>query len=146
MRHWTIVFILFFFIKSCVSLKCYVCNSASNGACGETFKFYQFTAEECVIDNAKCGKQIQPPIIDEKGEEWIGVIRACYQPGSLQNLNESNGCHNWTNADNFDATFCFCDTDGCNAGCPLSCGWTCVVRRLLISALILVCMHYVDTG
>lgn len=47
---------------------------------------------------------------------WIGIVRVCYHPGSLQGINETNGCKNWTNdVMGYTAHYCFCDTDYCNS-------------------------------
>ncbi|KAH9487752.1 hypothetical protein Btru_069485 [Bulinus truncatus] len=45
------------------TIKCYVCDNSASSACGNSFKAYQFQANECGHADApyKCGKQEQPP-------------------------------------------------------------------------------------
>ena len=46
---------------------------------------------------------------------WVGVIRSCYYPGDLEDMNETLGCHHHVIADtNFSAIYCLCDRDLCN--------------------------------
>ena len=50
--------------------------------------------------------------------QLAAIYRTCYQPdesGLLRGINTSLGCRTWTNADNFTALYCFCNTDLCNA-------------------------------
>jgi len=47
---------------------------------------------------------------------WVGIVRVCYQRGTLPGLNETDGCRYWTTGDGFTALYCFCTTDYCNAG------------------------------
>ena len=48
-------------------------------------------------------------------DDWIGIVRICYQKGTLPGMNETNGCKYWTNNDGYTAYYCFCDTDYCNS-------------------------------
>ncbi|XP_067655785.1 uncharacterized protein [Haliotis asinina] len=90
-------------------LQCYICDSATSDFCGAKVDTGKIKLSECGGENVKCGTQIQDPAEDG----WIGVIRVCYPLGALPGMNETNGCHMWTN-DNFTARYCFCETDGCN--------------------------------
>ncbi|XP_046364176.1 uncharacterized protein [Haliotis cracherodii] len=91
-------------------LQCYVCDSAGSEFCGANVNTERIKPVECDDENVKCGTQIQDPAEDG----WVGVMRVCYPLGSLPRMNETNGCHQWSN-NNFTARFCFCETDGCNS-------------------------------
>jgi len=50
-------------------------------------------------------------------KQFAAIYRTCYEPaksGLLRGINTSLGCRLWTNANNFTALYCFCDTDLCN--------------------------------
>ncbi|XP_052065491.1 uncharacterized protein LOC127705213 [Mytilus californianus] len=96
---------------SVAGLKCFNCENHVNPACGVYFKAYQFKADQCPGTDVKCALQRQT---DKDG--WIGIVRVCYQHGSLPGINETNGCKNWTNdMMGYTAYYCFCDTDYCNS-------------------------------
>jgi len=50
--------------------------------------------------------------------QLAAIYRTCYEPRKsgalLRGINASVGCRTWTNANNFTARYCFCDTDLCN--------------------------------
>ncbi|ESO82365.1 hypothetical protein LOTGIDRAFT_169984 [Lottia gigantea] len=124
------------------SIRCYICSNTNNLACGLDFKTYQFKTEDCIDPNAKCGKQTQMPLEgDVSTHGWVGVLRSCYLPGSLPGINETNGCHMWTNYDqNFTASYCFCDTDKCNSAYTFHSAPHFITFASVLSALIL-CMQ-----
>nr|XP_022322013.1 uncharacterized protein LOC111123745 [Crassostrea virginica]XP_022322022.1 uncharacterized protein LOC111123745 [Crassostrea virginica]XP_022322030.1 uncharacterized protein LOC111123745 [Crassostrea virginica] len=111
---WTLCFLLCCHAKLAEALKCYHCNNLDNPACGVLFKPYQFVAQPCQGHSSrdfKCVLQREPPT---GKDDWVGIIRSCYEMGSLS-VNETNGCHvmkiaGLTTA----AKLCFCDTDYCN--------------------------------
>ncbi|XP_046364170.1 uncharacterized protein LOC124140570 [Haliotis rufescens] len=135
MRDWCLIwFICLALISLGACIKCYRCDNKKNGACGEEFKSYQFTAYECIDQNMKCGKQTQLPLEDG----WVGVMRSCYSLGSLPGINETNGCHYWINpSDNFTALICFCDTDMCNVGSMQGLASEAITFTFVLSAVIL---------
>ncbi|RUS81659.1 hypothetical protein EGW08_010576 [Elysia chlorotica] len=97
------------------SLLCYRCDNLSNPACNQYFMAYQFRAITCPMksngDRPMCGKQQQPPLRNG----WVGVLRSCYYPGDLPDMNETLGCHHHMIVDtNFSAIYCLCDRDLCN--------------------------------
>ncbi|KAK3698351.1 hypothetical protein RRG08_022912 [Elysia crispata] len=105
------------------ALLCYSCDNLSNPACNQYFMAYQFRAITCPIkpngDKPLCGKQQQPPLLNG----WVGVIRSCYYPGDLMDMNETLGCHNHMIVDtNFSAIYCLCDRDLCNGATPARSG------------------------
>lgn len=53
-------------------------------------------------------------------DNYIGIMRGCYTPGSLPGVNEENGCHNWTDGQGSSFLVCFCDTDYCNSSSFIS--------------------------
>jgi len=49
--------------------------------------------------------------------QLAAIYRTCYESDDsslLRGINTSLGCRTWTNADNFTALYCFCDTNLCN--------------------------------
>ncbi|XP_048242325.1 uncharacterized protein LOC124115549 [Haliotis rufescens] len=124
------------------AIKCYKCHNSNSDACGEIFKSYQFSTYDCATENIKCGKQTQPPITHNGRENWVGVIRTCYPMGSLPGINETDGCHYWTNpSDNFTAEYCFCSTDGCNLASRLYNNGNAIVLTVALCAI----MHCMQT-
>ncbi|XP_046553105.1 uncharacterized protein LOC124262646 [Haliotis rubra] len=124
------------------AIKCYKCHNSNSDACGEIFKSYQFSTYKCASENMKCGKQTQPPITHNGKENWVGVIRTCYPVGSLPGINETDGCHDWTNPyDNFTAEFCFCSTDGCNPATRLHINGNVILLTVALGAV----MQYMQT-
>ncbi|GFN93925.1 Cg6329, isoform a [Plakobranchus ocellatus] len=119
------VFMLVFGLGD-ASLQCYRCNNLDNPACNQYFKAYQFESITCPTlsngDEPFCGKQQQPPL--KNG--WVGVIRSCYYPGDLPDMNETLGCHLHIMVEtNFSAIYCLCDKDLCNGATSVS-----AVRRM----------------
>jgi len=83
--------------------------------------------------------------------QLAAIFRTCYRPdesGLLRGINTSLGCRTWTNADNFTALYCFCDTDLCNAATAntrLHFGFTRAdTATVTLAAAILVYIHVVD--
>ncbi|KAK3581485.1 hypothetical protein CHS0354_031818 [Potamilus streckersoni] len=112
--QWIILIFIMCFADKGGSLKCYECDNGQNPACGVDFKSYQYEARVCTSSNVKCGLQRQLPLFHKSQGTFIGVIRLCYQLGSLRGINETNGCRYWTSPENFTALYCFCSTDYCN--------------------------------
>ena len=77
---------------------------------------------------------------------WVGIVRICYQLGSLNGINETNGCKNWTNAMlGYTAYYCFCDTDYCNSAVTMP-RLNIIPILLLLYALILWIHHTQQHG
>lgn len=128
--HFIIVGYLSF---TATALKCFNCESHVNPACGAYFKAYQFKAENCDGTNFKCALQRQPA----RPDGWIGIVRICYQIGTLPGMNETNGCRKFTNEDNgYTAYYCFCDTDYCNTSTTLT-GHISVFIAMFVMCLLL---------
>lgn len=103
--------VVLFITTTVYSLKCFNCENRFNPACGIYFKPYQFKAHPCPGPDYKCALQRQT-----SKDGWVGIVRICYQLGSLNGINETNGCKNWTNVMlGYTAYYCFCDTDYCNS-------------------------------
>lgn len=109
--------IILHIVNTVTALKCFHCDNHLNPACGVYFKPYQFRAVYCPGPDYKCALQRQR----KKDDGWIGIVRVCYQSGSLPGINETNGCRNWTNdMHGYTAYYCFCDTDYCNSATKYS--------------------------
>lgn len=127
------VFLLWFIlITKGFALKCFNCENKVNPACGAYFKPYQFKVDPCPGEGAKCALQRQTV-----SDGWVGIVRICYQPGSLDGLNDTNGCRYWTNNQlGYTAYYCFCDTDYCNTASVWSGAYTLITMIAITVFLI----------
>ncbi|KAL4225580.1 hypothetical protein ACF0H5_016268 [Mactra antiquata] len=135
MKEWIFVIMIMANCWKGECIKCFQCDNVGNPACGESFKAYQFPAENCPGSRYKCGLQRQ-----KKKGEFVGIIRACYLLGSLNLPNETDGCQEILFHEHNDtSSFCLCSKDYCNRTFMLTASFALSIISASISAFVVMC-------
>ncbi|XP_064635611.1 uncharacterized protein LOC135492857 [Lineus longissimus] len=130
------VFIVATLIEKGFLLMCYECISVEDPKCADPFDPWRFRAVMCHGTKNKCASQRQNQSGSTDSGQIIAVQRGCYKVGQVPQLNDTDGCREWTHPITaYTATYCFCGTDLCNGAPSINVSRINVYCCILLQAL-----------